>query len=694
MKDYVFKKIVLSLSFVFASVLIELVLFKFIQNGGVPEFWLIDYSAYLILGFLFFLLPLTISKILSIIGVTLNAILSITNMILYCSSGRFFEWKMMTLLNEATGVTDWIIVPWVFVILTIVVTLLFIVVTLLFVRKAGVYYKKFVKSVLSVMSIIFMAIFLAIHSITRVAIINDYEVETYFISNSYRYTVMDSARDGILDYGLWGYYSTSLARILFPKITPKLKVNISDFNFERYSSELQGLCEGDNVLVIIGESMDEFAINPELTPTLYALKNGIDLSNVGVNNFYNINSDGNGGRILERRDFVKVGDHYSYTGVDIFDGLESQKVGLDLVCYKSDEATNFSEYRVLSGNAMTCNYSLPKMMKTNGYNTSYVHGNDEEFYSRGLWMREQYQFDNCLFAGDLASDIETTGNVECYLRDSDIVNYYKSHEEEFDIIPDDKFLSVFMTITAHGKYSKSWDIVSENLDFVKYVSSIKTDGVIGAYNSLDPELKSAVGNFWAKAIDTEKMISLLVDELFQDGKLEKTIIVYATDHNAYANNLNIFKERYYKEVLGKTWNGGSDIYNVPAFVYSTKINSSSVVNYSEKRQVTHYTSAVDIVPTVLTMLNIDYIQERYIGNAVLNNSVVTGECVYNRVVKFNYSGSFVGDGFVTNGIVVDSLKQFTEAEVVDIRKMCDMFNRKKYFIQYVLSQGDSYIPIE
>ncbi len=61
---------------------------------------------------------------------------------------------------------------------------------------------------------------------------------------------------------------------------------------------------------------------------------------------------------------------------------------------------------------------------------------------------------------------------------------------------------------------------------------------------------------------------------------------------------------------------------IEGFIYSTKVTSEFLENLGESRRVTELTQPIDLAPTILTMLGVDYEQETYLGSAVINKSVV------------------------------------------------------------------------
>lgn len=690
MEKYLVKKSLSATIFVLFAIMMEVIMFISIGMGVMPVYWLIDVSGYILFAVIVFLLPLKVQNVMLAITLIAHAVLCLVNICLFASAGRIFDWPMIFLMGEAAEAMGMAIFPVLEIVLISSIVLSYLLMIIfLFVCK-GSYYKKFIKKASNLIFVGLMVCLVLIQAVMPSRILKNYEEETYFTSDSFEYVTLESAYNSLNKFGLVGFYASKLVRYVIPSITPKSLHGVTDYEFDYYTSSLSNVLKDDNVIFILAESFDEYGVSSELTPVLYSLKNGVNLSEIGISKFYNVSYDSSGQRILSRKDYTKISEEeYVKNGVNIFDGLMFDECGLELESYKSSESTNVSEQRVLTGNFLTYDYSLPAMLSGAGYNTRYVHGNYGKFYHRHSYIPYKVGFDSAFFYDEMEDNIENTGTLNCWLRDSDIVNYYSCHEDEFDFTPDEKFLTFFLTITTHGGYPDS-KILEPYYPLLEAIANSETDSsLMSLYNSLsDTELKSAVKNYFASAMDTEIMVALLIDELFTEGKLDDTLLVFAPDHNAYANNILSFKEKYYNECLGKLWAGDASATNGISFFYSTQINKSTVEDYDKLRVVSHVTCAFDLVPTILTLVGVDYMQEHYMGYAVINKSIKTNEHIYNKVVGSNTNSSFIGEGFVTmDGVVIESLLDLPDYVTNNATNWVNEYKKKALYNEYILSKS-------
>ena len=157
-------------------------------------------------------------------------------------------------------------------------------------------------------------------------------------------------------------------------------------------------------------------------------------------------------------------------------------------------------------------------------------------------------------------------------------------------------------------------------------------------------MKNSVREYYARVLDTEYALAYLVNYLYENEILNKTIITFTGDHNAYSNNIHLYKEKYLEQVL----NVDKNLYytNVEGFIYSTQIKDSFLSENDESRVISHITESTDLVPTILTLLKRDYDQELFVGSAVINKSVTNpSETVYNKVARSYNRGLVENDYF-------------------------------------------------
>lgn len=689
MKNYIIKKAIHSGAFFLIALIMEIFLFNYLGMGLLAKYWIIDLSAFLFVSILLFLLPLKLQAIIAPFVMLIPALLSITNICLYASSTRLFEWYMIGLLGETVEVLGMAVFPFWPIIFYVVLFIGFIVLTiLLFVRIKTRYYKSFIKQIYSIVCCTILVGIIILQIIFPSVIISRYDKESFFISDSYDYTTFYSPYISLNKFGIIGYYGTSFLRKLFPKLTPEIQLKTTDFNYENYTTEIQGVAKDDNLIVICAESLDEYAISKELTPTLYALKNGINLSDIGISKFYNIYTDETTGlKSLHRKDFDEIDGHFVTNNTDIYDNLELNQCGFDLVNYKSFEATNTSETKILTGNNISYAQTISKLANSVGYISNYIHGNYDWFYSRGFSMKYNLEFKNSIFYDSMKDKINSTDDLNCFLLDYDLVNYYTANENEFDFTPDQKFFTFFMTISTHGGYYQN-NILNDNYNFLDNISKHyeNDNSILDLYNSLtDIELKNTVRTYLAKVLDAEKSVALLVNNLYEENKLNNTIITFVADHNAYSNGISNFKKAYYEKYLKQEYLGNSTLYNVPCIIYSTKINNKSIDNYAEKRIVNSLTNHFDILPTLLSLIDVDYIQEKCMGLSLFSKSVMTGQYLKTDII-YSYSyGFFIGNNFTTSdGKNIESSKIFNMSDKLIIQNYINNYLTKQHIVSTIV----------
>ena len=688
MKNYITKKSVLAIVLFLYLFAIEMITFASLDLNVMPMHWWIDIMSFLFIAILGLVLPLTLQLILNNLALFSHVLLSLINLILYASSGKYFSLSMILLIREATQVTDMIVVPYGVVITVAILFISYIALSIVFkIKSKEKHYMKFVKVLMFKVCSIIAVIALLFECFIPVILINSKKGKIYYSSSSYIYSTLESPYVCLSQFGIWGYYVTDFFRKAFPALSPSVSY-ASNYKKKNYTSELSGLCKDDNVIVILAESFELCAISQATTPVLYAMQQGIDLTENGILDFYNVIIDeSTGEKILNRKDF----DDLVYNNTNIFEGKVEDKVGLELSNYKSYETTAISENKILTGNNITTKFSIANMLKNNGYTTNYVHGNYGSFYQREDRIGN-FGFENILFYNDMIDKIECSGDLSFFCKDKDIVSYYLNNQQEFDFINDDKFLTFMMTISTHGYYSPANDKQVQMLEeyynkFDAYANAYSNDEIIKLYSSISGStLKNKMRTYLSKTIDTEEAVALLVNQLFEEGKLDNTTIVFASDHDGYSDGLPLFKFMYMDYKYGSENYRNAKKYTVPAFIYSTKIKNEYLESKGYSREISSMTSQFDIPPTLLTLLGIEYNQDCYMGYAVINKDVETGECLYNKIVVSCANGCYLNDevaGFT--GTSVDFAKFNEPYEYIeDIHEQIgEYISQRHYILDYL-----------
>lgn len=689
MKKYVIKKAILSLWFCFISLMLVSITFPYMEMSATASFVLYDLLYLLVISFICFALPMVGQIAVQLILMVLELLVLNASISVYASSSNIFNWTMITLIKEAKISSGMAVIP-IMPIVACVSAVSTYIMFAIFLKSEKVKLKNFYTKLLFCTEAVVITFSALITVDYRKAFVENYDEENYYSSDSFMYATFSSSYASLQKFGYYGYYFEDLARKFFPSLAPVVKP-VADYKYNYYTSILDSVAKDNNVVMIYAESFDMYAISPELTPVLYALKNGIDLTECGVKNFYDaLNEDGEISFVRRDLYYDDTTQKFVETGVDIYAGLELDKVGLTLENYKSSESTNYSELKSLEGGLWFSDYSLPKMLSN--YSTNYVHGNLGEFYEREKYMVDAVGFKTTQFLDDMDFAVGSKNNLNCLTLDSVTMKHYTSGKASVDIFPtDQRFFTYFMTITTHGDYSKS-EFLEENY---KFVEALKTSSIVGEnfklLNSLESEdLKNAVTEYYARVLDTEYAMCYIVNYLHQNNLLDKTIITFTGDHNAYSNNVGEFKKQYVQNCLGKDPYVYENI--IEGFIYSTQVKAEYLEYFGESRRVPELAQPIDLAPTILTMLGVDFSQEAYLGSAVINLLAVDNtKRNGNKVMYSYYYGFMEGDKLITtDGENISALNPNytpTAEEISEFKKYYNDFFTKKYYIVDNLSGG-------
>lgn len=238
-------------------------------------------------------------------------------------------------------------------------------------------------------------------------------------------------------------------------------------------NQMTGIFEGKNVVYVIMESMDDWMITEQYTPTIYRLMN----EGIRFTRFY---TPGYGGaRTLNSEFCLNTGIYLPSSGSYVFDYLEN----------------DFHQ-------------SIAHQMDANGYTCEVFHYNSPDFYSRGelepaLGYDGYNSFESYVSADQLLD--------ECLL--------FTIPETEALFFREGPTFNTYITRSAHLSYfyyeSLSQHALSLHPEYKGMFSSEEED----------------CARVKAKLVDD--FFALLIQKLEQHGQLENTVIVAVSDHYAY-----------------------------------------------------------------------------------------------------------------------------------------------------------------
>ena len=339
-----------------------------------------------------------------------------------------------------------------------------------------------------------IVVVLAMNSLSvlpELAFVNDGQIQ-YAVSDYGRAKSAEAAYTNMFNthrlYQVCGVYQTAWKDIYRSYMLPALpeyaaaqseaKQEIDEYfaaRPQREENEMTGIFEGKNVILVLMESMDDFALG-EHTPTINRMmEEGI--------NFTNFYTPGYGGvRTFNSEFCINTGSFLSSSGGYAFDYI-----------------TN--DYR----------QSLASLLTDLDYSTKVYHYNTPDFYSRGVFSpamgyEEYVCYEDYVTEGqekDLYSDqflFDNPDVADSFFREGNRLNF-------------------IITRSAHLSY--------------KY-NEVLSYWALKQY----PQFRGKTGNeeldcLYLKAKLVDDMFARLLQELEARGELENTVIVAVTDHYAY-----------------------------------------------------------------------------------------------------------------------------------------------------------------
>ena len=234
------------------------------------------------------------------------------------------------------------------------------------------------------------------------------------------------------------------------------------------TNDYTGIFKDKSLIVIQAESLNNWGISEELTPTLYRMMtNGIHFSNFDTPLLIGSTSDS---EFMANTSFLPEAEGYS-------------------VCYQYVD----NAYPLTLGN----------LFAENGYSTTAYHNNYEEYYNRDITFANYgYKFFDSYAMG-----------VESETQDSLL-----SEKIAYIDVEKDKFMSFWVSYSGHQTYSL--DGVGVNADDVTKIKEIY------------PDLNDEYVSYIAKTMDLDKAVEQILNVFEWNGRLDDVVILIYGDHIA------------------------------------------------------------------------------------------------------------------------------------------------------------------
>ncbi len=312
--------------------------------------------------------------------------------------------------------------------------------------------------------------------------------------------------------------------------------------------------------------------------------------------------------------------------------------------FNSELAVNASLITPISytKNAYTFNTNyydttLPKLFKGLGYSANAFHMNTGEYYSRELnyknWGYDAYYG---LMDDPVYDDTRYDLDRELILNEAFYEKMFKQ---------DGPFMHYIITYTPHTPFSltgQTGKMLTQTMQNNSHLSASTEEEVARLF-----------------AAETDYMAELLLKALEDNDLLDNTVIVAFADHYLYTLND--------KSVLDEYKNTENNLINhTPFFIWSKDM---------EQVTIDKVNSQIDILPTVLNMFGIEYEEEYYIGNDIMDEA-------YTGYAFFSDYSWYDGNVYVENGKAVSG-ENIDEAYVDETNsKINSLIQRNDLTLKY------------
>lgn len=322
------------------------------------------------------------------------------------------------------------------------------------------------------------------------------------------------------------------------------------------SNAYTGIFEGYNLIYLTAEGFSTYAINEELTPTLYRLTHsGFVFENYYVPLWQTSTSDG---------------EYINCTAL-IPDGQFSMRKSAD--------------------NHMA--YTLPRFFAMEGVPSLAYHNNSLDYYDRHRSHPNLgYDFKACKLGklsrsewGDKIFPMEHPNAWPA----SDLEMMQGTMPE---YLGQERFHVYYMTVSGHMNYNFKGNAMSyKNREAV---SGLEMSENARAYIACNMEL--------------DRALEYMLKQLEAAGQLEKTVICVSADHYPYG-----MSTEQYEELAGISLSDGMDLYRNSLILWNAGMEDAPVY-------IAKACGSMDIVPTLLNLFGFAYDSRMYAGRDILSDA--------------------------------------------------------------------------
>lgn len=419
----------------------------------------------------------------------------------------------------------------------------------------------------------------------------------------------------VMRYGIYTYQINDLVTSLSPKIHSMFGYDSNAKVFREYyeenkeekkTNQYTDIFKGKNVIVIHAESFQQFTMNlsfnnKELTPNM----NKLASEGIYFSNFY-----------------------------------AQESVGTS----SDSEFTFNTSLTPASSGTVAINYydreyvTIPKLLKTQGYYTFSMHGNNGTFWNRNL-LHESFGYD---YFYNYTKDYNIDETIGLGLSDK---SFFKQSVAKIKDVSKEhnNFYGTLIMLTNHTPFSYIGPFSDYSVDILEETTDSKTNEV--TTNTKHYLEGTTMGNYLKSVHYADEAIGQFIEQLDEEGLLDNTVIVIYGDHDA---KLKTSEYEYLYNFDPETQTmldvNDSDYHKVDAYEYELNRKVPFIIWTKDKKfnvEVKEVMGMYDVLPTLGNMLGFE--SEYALGHdmfSVDENIVVfpDGNWLTNKMYYNNQTG--------------------------------------------------------
>ncbi len=652
MKRYITKKLSYIGIFVVYAIFCEMILLLQLGEEAVSRYFLMEIAAIFLIAGLIFLLPKKVDAAFVLVLLLVQTVLCCACTTLFAVYCDIFTFDVHVLVTEAqksiegSFIKPLLLLPYVL----LYAALVYLVIRIekgkgAAERKVTSFFRTMNRSegvrlvIVSVLA--FVIVFggsLGIYT-GQVERLNEKKDHYSILSDdAYLYENRVMKLDALSSFGLYSFYYKDFCESFLPVAVPVSEEEEAKKFFEEGKkaepTEFFGLLSENNVITVMLESFEWYAITEEYTPNLYRMMNeGLTFRNNVSKNKTN-HSEGAG----------ILGSYPSMSAMPAEFGTHAFP------------------------------FSLPNLLKKEGVVSRYFHDNEGTFYSR-LYTHGAFGFDELYFPETVS--IEQEEGFGLWVNDSEFV----AATIEKMAPADEQFYSFFTTVSTHGPFDGTNASVAENYE------RLVADGYTGGFVFEDEALYDAFRWYIAGVIETDRAIGLLLDRLENtvgyDGRklIDSTTLIFYSDHYSYYYDMNFITRGMDATALEDKLS--PEAFDVPFFIFDKTLNEQEI----DQKFLDQPTCSYNIVPTVLDLFGIEFCENYYIGYSLFSEE----HC--GKTVHLSITEGFLNDKIYSrNGMEYLSIVEgTTEEELTAFTESCEQAYLKQKYLD-ILYRSNLYGP--